>query len=164
LSEARIGFARESARSIIRRLRIIGPPVDVQAIAKNEQLEVEVIASWPDQVSGLLLREARLIGVNGNHNRRRQRFSLAHELGHWFMRHDFEWREASITMDRPPEDDTTPDNADESEADEFAGELLVPLAFLKTAFRTNGDIAVLAELFDVSEEAMWVRVLRHRLI
>lgn len=80
------------------------------------------------------------------------------------MRHDFGWREKDVTIDNPPEPDADKGNSNEGEADEFAGELLAPLSFLKPAFGKNPDVSALAELFDLSEQAMWVRVLRHRLI
>jgi len=89
---------------------------------------------------------------------------LAHELGHWFMRHDFAWREVDVTIDQPPEPPTQFDTANEGEADEFAGELLAPLFLLKEAFKRNSDVKALADVFDLSEQAMWVRLLRHRLI
>ena len=80
------------------------------------------------------------------------------------MRHDFAWHEVDVTIDQPPEGSAQFEAVNEGEADEFAGELLAPLVLLKEAFRRNSDVEKLADLFDLSEQAMWVRLIRHRLI
>jgi len=52
----------------------------------------------------------------------------------------------------------------ESEANEFAGELLAPRNMLKQALGQTRDTEELAELFDMSSEALWIRILRHNLL
>jgi len=154
------------ARQIVKEHGFKQPPVLPEAIAKAERLEVLKVMTWPDALSGLLLRESRRIGINGNHARVRQRFSLAHELGHWFLRHDLPWLERDVTIDEPPELGAENERyqAQESEANEFAGELLAPREMLKAGLRTNRDINKLSQYFDMSAEALWVRVLRHNLL
>ena len=68
----------------------------------EEGLEV-VELDWPQRTSGILLREERLIGLNANHAPVRRRFSLAHELGHHFLKHHL-WFEDNheVTLDNPP--------------------------------------------------------------
>jgi Zn-dependent peptidase ImmA (M78 family) len=163
MSEARIGHVRTCARGVLKKYAITSPPVDVGAVARGEGLEVRLVDTWPKTMSGLLLREDHLIGINAAHASTRRRFSLAHELGHWFLRHDVAWHERGITIDEPP-DIVIAGNPIEAEADEFAGELLAPREFLKAALRKTKDAAALADLFDMSEEAIWVRLLRHRLL
>src|SRR3989442_1338181 len=133
MTDTRVGLARQAARNVIAKYGIKGPPVDVNHIAATEGLEVRLMNSWSSKVSGLLLREEKLIGLNAKHSYRRRRFSLAHELGHWFMRHDLPWHEEAITIDTPPTMEEHGKRPEESEADEFAGELLAPRAFLKGA-------------------------------
>ncbi len=164
MSEVRIGFARESARSILQRMGVQQPPVDVHDVATREGLTIRILTTWPTTVSGLLLRNQRLVGLNGNHSRRRQRFSLAHELGHWFMHREWLFNQDDITIDNPPESDATENRSEENEADEFAGELLAPRAFIKAAMKKTKSPNALAEIFDISSEAMWVRLLRHSLL
>ncbi len=164
MSDVRIGLARETARSVLSRFRVTKPPTELEPITAHEQLTVKLMQSWPPSVSGLLLRDARLIGLNAQHNHKRRRFSLAHELGHWFMRHDFDWHEAEVTIDSPPSPASYGKDPTEGEADEFAGELLAPRSFLKEALRKTQDVSALAELFDISEEALWVRLLHHKLL
>lgn len=160
----RIGHVRNMARSVLQHYEITAPPVDVDMIAKSENLEVRLIQTWPASVSGLLLRDSRLLGLNGLHSRTRRRFSLAHELGHWFLRHDFPWHEKEVSIDEPPDLPDAERDPIEGEADEFAGELLAPREMLKRALKQTTNPRSLAELFDISEEAMWVRLLRHKLL
>lgn len=162
--KARIGFSRNWARKVITTYGIGSPPVDLAAIAGGEGLQVKLMESWPSKVSGLLLRDACLIGINARHSRTRRRFSLAHELGHWFMRHDFPWHEREITIDQPPAPLDEEKYPIEKEANEFAGELLAPRAMLKLAVSTNGDPNALAAMFDMSSQAMWIQLMKHGLI
>jgi Zn-dependent peptidase ImmA (M78 family) len=164
MSEVRVGLARQAARNVIAKYLISGPPVNVHDIAAKEGLSIQLMSSWPSKVSGLLLRDEKLIGLNAHHSHSRRRFSLAHELGHWFMRHDFPWHDQDVTIDNPPAMDADGKPPEEGEADEFAGELLAPLAFLKAAMNQNENPGALAAVFDMSEEALWVRILRHRLL
>lgn len=159
----RVGVARNTARGVIKKYGITSPPTDVDSIAVQEGLTVKVIHTWPPKMSGLLLREELLIGINGNHSRRRRRFSLAHELGHWFMRHDVPWHDPDVTIDNPPQLAGYRKDPTEGEADEFAGELLAPLAMLKAAMKDSNDPGSLADVFDISEPALWVRLVKHRL-
>jgi len=164
MTPVRVGVARQAARNVIAKCGIKAPPVDVERVAAGEGLKVMLIDSWSPKVSGLLLREERLIGINQQHGRRRRRFSLAHELGHWFMRHDFPWHEEDVTIDNPPTEEEHRKHPAEGEADEFAGELLAPRVFLKDAMKRTRDPTELADIFDISEEALWVRILRHKLL
>lgn len=165
MSQVRIGYVREMARTTLQKHRVAAPPVPLEAIASVEGLAVKLILTWPDSVSGLLLRESRLIGINGRHASTRRRFSLSHELGHWFLRHDFPWHEKDVTIDEPPEESTGEEfMVLESEANEFAGELLAPLGMLKAAMKRTRDADELAKLFEMSPESLWVRILRHNLL
>lgn len=104
------------------------------------------------------------IRVNKDHPEVRQRFSIAHELGHYFMHKDLIgpdgvydeplWRRE--TMDRlPPEVQQR-----ESEANRFASAILMPDDALKSylASRDKSSIYDLAKEFVVSREAMSIRL------
>jgi Zn-dependent peptidase ImmA (M78 family) len=51
----------------------------------------------------------------------------------------------------------------EREANEFASELLIPLAMLKKDWKERPDAKQLAARYQVSAAAMWVSVLKHGL-
>lgn len=163
-NKPRIGFARNWARKVIAEYRISQPPVDVEAIATGEGLQVKLIDSWPTKVSGLLLREPRLIGINAKHTRTRRRFSLAHELGHWFMHHELPWHGEDVTIDTPPPPPDEKKHPIEKEANEFAAELLAPRKMLKKALETMKDPDRVADLFDMSPQATWIHIMNHGLL
>ncbi|MBT3200543.1 MAG: ImmA/IrrE family metallo-endopeptidase [Phycisphaerales bacterium] len=116
------------------------------------------------KLSGLFVRSTRdkmsLILVNTtNNNIYRQRFTLAHELGHHQLHQD---RDIIIDMDGQRADDPR-----EHEANVFAAQLLVPLkeltqvlsAYSVTATDVTDRLIVeLAKLFGVSHETILWRI------
>ena len=105
------------------------------------------LQSLPDGVSGIVDIEDRSIGVSVRLSARRQRFAIAHEVGHVWLEHPqyvfaVSGRQDSIL---------------EQEADVFAGEFLVPLRTLKERFRQCRDYEALADTFGVEREVMYHR-------
>lgn len=144
-------------------------PVDLIAIARHYGIRVEY-PDLEDTVSGMLLmRNGRIvIGVNENHADTRQRFTMAHELGHYFLHKNA----GSIFVDEKKVLFRNSQSSDgtllqEIHANAFAAALLMPEEQIKRYARKmidleiEADLAVwrLAETFQVSEEAM-----RRRLI
>src|SRR5687767_12792567 len=84
---ARRAVARKLAQQVIKEFRFSAPPVDIAAIVQGRGLRL-VEESVPGALSGQLFPKQREIFVN-THDRSiaRQRFTAAHELGHWEMRH-----------------------------------------------------------------------------
>lgn len=162
--QARTGFAREMARKIIKKYAVREPGTPLEAIARGERLTI-LYRKWPDSVSGLLLRSEKVIGVNANHHPNRQRFSIAHELGHYFLGHSLADYGTGITLDNPPTgDEDSSDAIQNREADEFANEILVPLPIAKETVKTVKDIKSLSEKFRVSKEVMFIALTKHKLI
>ena len=164
--QVRLGLVRETARGALKKHGIKEPPVSPETIAAAEGLEVRMIMTWPESLSGLLLRDSRCIGINAKHAPTRRRFSLAHELGHWLLRHDVAWHERDVTIDEPPQEVPNDElhNWQEAEANEFAGELLAPREMLKVAMKKTKEPSALAGVFQISDQALWVRILRHNLL
>lgn len=123
------------------------PPVPVEQIAEAAGFKVVRLFDVPDEISGLVSVRDRLIGVNGRHHVHRQRFTLGHELGHVLLGH-------------PPEVRCSPDRVAvfNREADRCASELLMPEHLLRPFLRDACEPAVLAQIFDVSPEAMVLRL------
>jgi Zn-dependent peptidase ImmA (M78 family) len=126
-------------------------PVHIDSIAGSIGYQIVRIRSAADEFSGLLSPKHKLIGVNGNHHPHRQRFTIAHEIGHVIMGH-------------PPERKCSSSEIEEfnRESDVCASELLMPTQLLAPLLLARKGIAAatLARLFDVSEEAMSVKI-RH---
>ena len=98
-------------------------PLDVLEVAE-ERFEVPVLVEHfeNEQIAGVLLRRAggdSFIGVNADHHTVRQRFTLAHELGHLHMGHQARVELASDLF-------AGTGNSEEVEANYFAAEFLLP--------------------------------------
>ncbi len=93
----------------------------------------------------------------------RQRFSLAHELGHYLCGHEsINHNQVVIEPEKRYQD---PGYLMEQEADEFAAELLMPTRLLRKDFVDSSlNITRLAKKYDVSEQAMWIQVVNLELV
>ncbi len=65
------------------------PPVPIEKIVKKLGLEI-IRFPFDKRISGVLKKEKKIIGVNENHHPLRQRFSVAHELGHYLLGHEID--------------------------------------------------------------------------
>ncbi len=134
------------------------PPVPVEDIAKKIGLTV-VMFDFPQTISGVLKKEKKAIGVNQNHHPLRRRFTVSHELGHFLLGHEGYKDEEFIDdrFDRPI--------PLEREANLFASFLLMPKKWVEESIKKNGmEIPRLAKEFQVSEQAMTIRLLELNLI
>lgn len=156
----------EKVEELLGRFNIRRPPVPVDKITKKLKL---LLYSLPadDEISGAIIRKAGqrvIIAVNPAHHINRQRFTIAHELGHYFLHEGLEehvdenfrvaWRNA---------DSSKAINWIEIQANRFAAELLMPTRFLETDLDSLENIdkrtvALLATKYIVSPEAMKIRL------
>lgn len=142
-------------------------PVDVKALARR--LGVDVIEQdLEDSVSGMLaVRDGQAtIVVNQHHAHRRQRFTIAHELGHYCLHR----MASNVFIDVSPvyfRDSRSSEGTypKEQEANRFAAELLMPATVIrdkvnKSPIDAMDDDAVrmLADEFDVSVQSLSIRL------
>lgn len=136
-----------------------------------------------DDLSGFLFRDRAtgkcIVGINARHSANRQRFTIAHELGHLLL-HEGE----SVHVDRSgyglrfrrepdnPEDDS---QEDETEANIFAAELLMPKRFIERDMcefaaedlledKVEETLVLLAKRYMVSTQALTFRLANLRYI
>ena len=98
----------------------------------------------------------------------RLRFTIAHELGHYFLHlmegnviKDGEARDRPIDMfweKEPAEGIASEGLTREIQANQFAAELLMPTEFVREEWSRNPRLPYLARMFDVTEEAIGYRV------
>lgn len=142
-TKPRIAFAREAARALLKRHGINKPPILVRQLAAAEGLEILESSSLPPDL------RARLVGdtlqVAQADAEVVKRFSIAHELGHHRL---------GTTHDQG--------RSVETEADAFAGELLVPGPMLLEALGESTDTRGLAWLFNVSQQVLRIAAEQHR--
>lgn len=166
------GTAEARAASILESLGLGEPPIPVERIALHLGLEVER-AALGDNVSGLLVvQDGRgMIGVSANQPLVRQRFTIAHEIGHFVLHKDVMPVFIDTQFLRPilaafrNAASSTGEDAREREANAFAAALLMPAEMVHRAIATLGvDIAdeeaieELAKRFNVSRQAMTFRL------
>ena len=137
-------------------------PVDVVGAAK--ELGIAVYSqSLPDGVSGILRRDAKLGGLSGfvilvdkAHPSNRQRFTVAHEIGHFALHRSQAEREGGI---RDDEFYRALSGPLETEANQFAADLLMPWLLIKSLQDAGvTEPAALAERLRVSKQAMTYRL------
>lgn len=162
-------FIEKTVANLRRKHGATTLPVDVRALAEKEGVRV-ALEDLEDQVSGALLaRDGQAVmAVNSNHPPRRQRFTMAHELGHRLLH--WESGEATAFVDGSlsfRRDERSKDGSldVEREANAFAAELLMPRLEIEkwasqSAFDPHDEIALkkMCGLFGVSEAALLVRL------
>lgn len=170
----------EKAEGLLVRHGLLMRPIPIEKLA--EQIGTAIHAEvLEDEVSGMLVTkgtDAHII-VNATHHANRQRFTLAHEIGHFILHHSaankdqlFVDRKYSIyervgapTAKHYQGSESTTTVKQEREANAFAAGLLMPKILLekyieekKLDLTDESDISVLAVAFGVSEQAMSIRV------
>jgi len=157
---------QEQVNDLLRSVKVRRPPVPVKEIAKAQGI---TIASVPatDDISGALIRhKARaIIAVNTSQHSNRQRFTIAHELGHFFLHEGLdEHVDQNFRIAWRSLESSSAVNWLEIEANRFAAELLMPGAFLRKDLdqlrqMDNHAVALLASRYRVSAEAMKFRLI-----
>lgn len=159
--KARIGSARKLARHLLKKAGVKEPPTSLRIIIthlqKSYDLAVFSNPSLKDGMSGMLVtvetelldgQENRYdeIHYNEKQNWHRKRFTIAHEIGHLLLNTSCKKSFLSFDFIKDPI---------EVEANQFAAELLIPLASIKKDLGTPGaKVPELAWKYIVSQEAM----------
>jgi len=164
--QPRKSFIRRAAIALLKRCKISDPPVDLLQIVKQCGLEYEEVGYFDDDVDALIIPyDGKIVAaVNQNSSVNRRRFSLAHELCHHLYHQDRSMLIESMTVDSPFEGsftETSSKDPFESEADVFAGELLVPLFMLKKHYSPGHTAANIAQIFQVSEQVASIALTSH---
>jgi len=132
-------------------------PVDLDGMARALGVDVVTDPTLPEGIAGKIERADRgyRITLNGREGRRRQRFTLAHELAHFILHRDL--IDDGITdsvMYRSRMSDEI-----ESQANRFAADLLMPASAMRALWRQGiKSFAGMAAKFDVSTEAARIRM------
>ena len=162
---------QEAAKRMIDRYGTKALPIPVEELASRAGAQLS-FEPFEGDVSGVLFREEAeiIIGVNSAHPATRQRFTIAHELGHLLLhpgkplivdrwvRVNLRNSKSSLATDRQ-----------EIEANQFAAELLMPRELVYSEVQRlfplpqsfgddEGLIVELARRFNVSGEAMGIRL------
>ena len=124
----------------------------IKKIVDGEGIELIDYHEWSEEICGrfMYINDTPVIYYNAKHTERMQAFTLAHELGHYFLSHLDDTEPEIVCLDRDFErlDDSTNEiDKKEVEANFFAACLLLPLHLLKPVFEEfmdwNGRTGVL---------------------
>jgi transcriptional regulator with XRE-family HTH domain len=152
---------RDTAEALLEAAGITSPPIPIQDLVKD--CGVQVLAwDFQDNIDGLVLEldAGAVIWVNKSQAHTRQRFTIAHELGHHLLRHadifhlDLGGNLAPNATGGHPTYDWRAERA----ANEFAASLLMPASMVRRAAATITDVGTLAAQFKVSPAAMGFRL------
>lgn len=165
-------MSRKRIEAIVHGLltshKIMRPPVPVERLIRAHGIRT-VMKSMDNNVSGFILREGEtpIIGVNSYHPSVRQRFTMAHELGHFLLH-----KENGIHIDEADflfyrdERSSEGTDVDERDANFFAATLLMPEEFLRKDIAALRNLTVhddsamrtLAKKYGVSTQALVFRI------
>jgi len=158
---------RRQVTRILEQCKVKGPAVPVAKIARQLGAEIRFVP-YEGELAGMFARYSdgkAVIGINSKLPKSRQRYTIAHELGH-FVLHDLDMH---IDRDfRTPGKDKDVDKINEeleTEANRFAAELLMPYDMLMPELEQHGidmehldEVGTLAKRYDVSTQAMMRRI------
>lgn len=148
----RTDVVERKALEVLERFDVGEPPVPLEDICRAEGLGV--CARPFDYVAGLFVNDDvfPVIVTNSRQPSTRQRFTVAHELGHFYLRHE-----------RTSFAEPGGASRQERDAERFAANLLMPAAWMRrywTTYAANAEnrVSIIAALFDVSRAALRVRL------
>lgn len=127
-------------------------PVDLGAILNKYNISVYNMDFDDQSVAGAFNRDERKIFVNSTDPKTRKLFTIAHELGHYFLHQDV--NRDVLFRERLPQDQHLHPEPIETEANLFAAELLMPESTIRIFWPFTESIQQLADIFSVSYIAM----------
>jgi len=168
MSTLSVNEIEQKAENILKNYGVKTAKPDLKKLAMSLGILVDDSSNpGNDDISGMLVRsQVPRILINSSHPPKRQRFTLAHELAHFFLHiHDpmFVDGDKTAYMFRTKNSQSWK----ETEANIFAAALLMPRSLVKKSVedetsegRSGEDIIQnLAEMFGVSNQAMSFRLL-----
>lgn len=158
------------AADLLEKCRVAKPPIPVERIARSVGAYV-AFEPFEGELSGMLYRDpngANVIVVNSLTAKTRQRFTVAHEVGHLLL------HTSALQVDRPisvrfrDERSSLAVDLDEITANQFAAALLMPRDWVLAdadrllnrtpALSDEAVVGELAERYAVSRQAMEFRL------
>lgn len=157
------------AAELIENLEINALPIPVEKIAESLGAQIIKRSDFGDDLCGMIIREQGItvIGVNDTHPVSRQRFTIAHEIGHLVMHSEILDqvhidKTFNYALKRDGRSKIGQDRM-EIEANKFAAELLMPSKFLKKELQSGyidfeNGLEALAKKYEVSVQAMSIKL------
>ena len=158
------------AKEVLKSHSLQTVPVDPVVLANRLGILVNNAKFSDDHLVGMIAKRggATTLLVNADDPPFRKRFTIAHELGHHFLHliEDGEFVDGDADLFRqPPEsgEELSEERWREIQANMFAAALLMPEDEVREAWLRLRSIGAMARLFNVSEQAMGIRLDQLRL-
>ena len=162
------------AAKLLQQCGFTDGPVGVEQIAQRLGITVSYQpfrGSQQQDISGMLYRDGPLavLGINAAHSRTRQRFTMAHEIGHYWLHPGQEvWIDRLVRVNFRDSSSSQGAIKEEVQANQFAAALLMPgrqvvgdtLRMLDEGPKVTVDQAIqqMAVRYEVSKQAMEFRL------
>ncbi len=153
------------AEDILRHHGIYSVPVDPIVLANKNGIKVNNATFSDDNISGIIAKRGPLssILINESDSPFRKRFTIAHELGHHFLHIEDEGEFVDTIQDLMRDYSNASNHVDENkkmeiQANQFAAALLMPKDLVDEYYKKNNDLDFLSKCFNVSKEAMAIRL------
>ena len=158
--KARKKFAISEAQNLIKAIKCTEAPISLYRVLEylktKHNIEIKKVSVLDLGIHGFLTKEVDIyddekfvIGFNDKNSWYKNRFTIAHEIGHLILGH-----QCSNGIDKNIE----------REAEIFASELLMPKALLKVDFGKTPNIPNLSVKYRVSQQAMGIKITSDKLI
>ncbi|WP_280328843.1 ImmA/IrrE family metallo-endopeptidase [Nocardia wallacei] len=171
-----IAAAERAAQALLDKHGIGKPPTPLPEIAAAEGILIVQEPFRDDQVSGVLVREPdkTVIIVNAGNSVARQRFTVAHELGHFTLHKGAIYLDGRARVNFRDGRSSMATDREEIGANAFAAALLMPAEWVRRDFESVVKNAVidseqnladaLSTRYGVSSQAMLFRLVNLGLI
>jgi len=171
--QATLQSIRRLAASLLEVAEVMEPPVSVDRIAATIGATIRYEPA-DSRLAGMAYKSpdgVMVIGVNSAERRTRQRFTVAHEIGHLLLHKDdaIHVDEGYVVFGHREDLYRTAPDPKETQANIFASELLMPAHFLQRdfadlvgGFDLESDTAAraFANRYEVSLQTMTIRLSR----
>ncbi|WFR72927.1 ImmA/IrrE family metallo-endopeptidase [Prescottella defluvii] len=157
--------AKQAADLVINALRTpdgrISYPIDPVTIARDLGINV-YSAKLDNSLSGMIVKASANDGaeifLNSEHAPVRQRFTCAHELGHYFHNFTPDGERMETYLHRRDARSACGTHSEEIYANQFAANLLMPSEVVKDLAVIHGNAVSIADSLQVSLDAIGIRL------
>lgn len=159
----RSALIKRTVAEVLTGAGISEPPVDLDVVARHEALAIRRNASLAPRVRAQYVAETGEIAVI-ELDAYLERFPIAHEIGHALLGHGDQQCFSEPTTASVPLDEANVGVDFEREANDFAGRLLVPGPWLRSAVKDHVPVADMMMMFMATKSVLLIAIERERLL
>lgn len=155
----------QKAGQVLQENGLESIPVNLLDLAEKQGIGAFNAKFFDDSLVGLIAKKGDNVTllVKQSDGPARKRFTIAHELGHYFLHllsSEGEFVDGEVNLFRvPPEEGgRTEEHRKEAQANMFAAALLMPEEAVRKELKRIRSVKAMARRFNVSVEAMGLRV------